>query len=75
MNETEALGSGFCEPNACYPNPCENNGRCMVNKNAAGGYVCTCPNAFTNLSCQDDVDECVSEGKYTIHPINIDTVS
>lgn len=62
MNETEAVAGEFCEPNACYPNPCENKGRCVVNENATDGYVCICPDAFTGVNCHVDVDECVSEG-------------
>lgn len=52
----------FCDPNSCYPNPCENQGRCFVNENAADGYMCVCPDTFTGVNCQDDLNECVSDG-------------
>ena len=62
MADAVAVDGAFCEPNACYPNPCENTGRCIVNENATNGYVCICPDTFTGVNCQDDLDECVSDG-------------
>ena len=66
MNRTEAVDGGFCEPNSCYPNPCENNGRCSVNENATEGYVCDCPDTYTGVNCQDDLNECISDGNANI---------
>ena len=58
----EANADGFCDSGPCYPSPCMNDGRCMKNENASGGYECTCPDTFTGKNCDVDIDECSVEG-------------
>ena len=37
------------EKDACVPNPCANNGKCMQSPD--GGYRCTCENGYTGVNC------------------------
>lgn len=39
----------------CSSNPCRNGGDCS---NTFGGYMCKCPDAWTGISCEEDVNEC-----------------
>ena len=65
-DQTGTVDGEFCEPNSCYPNPCQNRGRCTVNENATDGYICVCPDTFTGVNCQYDLDECLSDSTYFI---------
>lgn len=46
----------FCELSLqyCSPNPCNNNGTCTENKNAAG-YTCSCSPGFTGVTCDAEL--------------------
>lgn len=56
-----AEADGFCNDGPCYPNPCMNDGRCLQNENATGGYECSC-SKFEGRNCETDIDECTVEG-------------
>lgn len=40
----------------CTSNPCQNGGTCT---STFGGYVCRCPDTWTGINCNEDVNECV----------------
>ncbi len=42
---------------SCSPNPCHNNGRCMLNE---GSYQCFCLPGFSGINCTIDINECAS---------------
>ena len=35
---------------ACIPNPCKNNGKCM--ETPEGGFRCICENGYTGMNCE-----------------------
>ena len=35
---------------ACYPNPCLNNGTCLVGAN--GSFMCLCPSNYFGANCE-----------------------
>ncbi|XP_076997754.1 sushi, von Willebrand factor type A, EGF and pentraxin domain-containing protein 1 isoform X2 [Tamandua tetradactyla] len=41
----------------CFLSPCRNSGTCQQ---LGHGYVCLCPQGYTGLRCEIDVDECNS---------------
>jgi len=41
-----------------------NNGKCLKNDNVTGGYECICTNGFDGNNCENDIDECITEGDY-----------
>lgn len=41
----------------CSSNPCKNGGTCM---NTFWGYICKCPDTWTGISCEEDVNECAN---------------
>jgi hypothetical protein len=40
----------------CDPNPCENDGTCIVL--SGGGTKCDCAAGYTGETCKDEIDEC-----------------
>ena len=36
--------------------PCENGGSCS--NDGTGGYLCLCPNQYTGVNCETDINEC-----------------
>ena len=52
-------GENICEPSACLPDPCQNNGECYLSEDATGGYVCECQDGYAGTECSVDVDECL----------------
>ncbi|XP_078586089.1 uncharacterized protein LOC144867956 [Branchiostoma floridae x Branchiostoma japonicum] len=55
--ECKVCPSDECEeePDNCYFNPCLNGGTC---NDFVGFYNCTCPDSFTGINCEEDIDEC-----------------
>ncbi|KAG7333115.1 hypothetical protein KOW79_003250 [Hemibagrus wyckioides] len=54
----------FCEEfDACYTNPCENNGTCsdITQRHEGHDYTCTCLPEFEGQNCQSRVNHCASE--------------
>ncbi|XP_053479343.1 delta and Notch-like epidermal growth factor-related receptor [Ictalurus furcatus] len=54
----------FCEEfDACYTNPCENNGTCsdITQRHEGHDYTCNCPPGFEGQNCQSRVNHCTSE--------------
>ncbi|TSR87301.1 Delta and Notch-like epidermal growth factor-related receptor [Bagarius yarrelli] len=52
-----------CEEfDACYTNPCENNGTCsdITQRHEGQDYVCTCPPGYKGNVCEVRVDPCAS---------------
>lgn len=41
----------------CSSNPCKNGGTCS---NTFGGFICKCSDAWTGVSCDEDVNECAN---------------
>lgn len=41
----------------CSSNPCRHGGTCM---NIFNGYTCKCPQTWTGMNCEDDVNECAN---------------
>ncbi|MBN3296743.1 DNER protein, partial [Amia calva] len=54
----------FCEEfDACYENPCENNGSCTDIRQGDDGrnFTCTCQPGYTGERCHSVIDHCLSE--------------
>ncbi|KAK3548001.1 hypothetical protein QTP70_001661 [Hemibagrus guttatus] len=53
----------FCEEfDACYTNPCENNGTCsdITQRHERHDYTCTCLPGYHGLYCEEEYNECLS---------------
>lgn len=38
------------EKDACVPNPCKNDGKCVETRD--GGFTCVCENGYTGENCE-----------------------
>ncbi|XP_051770152.1 hyaluronan-binding protein 2 isoform X2 [Ctenopharyngodon idella] len=57
INETiDWMFSFFDEPEACNPNPCQNDGVCELLKN--GRFKCICPEPYIGKTCQEERNVC-----------------
>lgn len=48
-----------CKEDPCMPNPCQNDGVCVVTESDLA-YQCNCSSAWTGLLCTTDVNECLA---------------
>uniref|UniRef100_A0A3P9N9A7 EGF like repeats and discoidin domains 3 n=3 Tax=Poecilia reticulata TaxID=8081 RepID=A0A3P9N9A7_POERE len=57
-----ADGEEPTSPGPCHPNPCHNRGTCEISETYRGdtfiGYVCKCPQGFSGVHCQHNINEC-----------------
>ena len=59
----------FLEEDECTPNPCKNNGKCLLNAvedeslglemndTSESAYICVCPPGFTGKLCETGMKE------------------
>ncbi|XP_072372322.1 EGF-like repeat and discoidin I-like domain-containing protein 3 isoform X1 [Scyliorhinus torazame] len=63
--EVAADGEESTTAGACQPNPCHNGGTCEVSDTYRGdtfiGYICRCPDGFSGIHCQHNINECEFE--------------
>ena len=57
---TDQSSTDLCPPSACNPSPCENEGVCLTDTSAVGGYICRCVPQYTGRNCDQVVDPCTT---------------
>ncbi|XP_033112215.1 laminin subunit beta-1-like [Anneissia japonica] len=60
-NYTCVCAPGFTGPNcltdACYDQPCLNEGTCGLDVHISSGYLCTCSEGYTGSNCEIDIGD------------------
>ncbi|XP_048587803.1 EGF-like repeat and discoidin I-like domain-containing protein 3 [Nematostella vectensis] len=60
-------GIDYYGPNeVCVPNPCPSSNMTCVGLKGAPRYRCECPQGYTGIACETDIDEC-SSGSNNCH--------
>ena len=61
---TAQISKDLCPPSSCNPSPCKNEGVCVSDVMAPGGFICECNIQYVGQTCEEVTDPCLRSESY-----------